>query len=174
MALVRDGVLSVAADGAVWREKTFGRTGRARPVEPVRVDAVRADGYRSVQCRGHRILAHRLVWLVLSGPIPDGIEINHIDGHPGNNAFSNLELLTPSANTLHAYSLRGSERVQGESNGRAKLTLEKVAEIRVRAAAGEAKKALAREFDVAPPMIRRIVAGTAWRCEFPALPAVAA
>ena len=37
---------------------------------------------------------HRLVWETFNGEIPDGYEIDHIDGNKQNNALSNLRCVT--------------------------------------------------------------------------------
>lgn len=42
---------------------------------------------------------HRLVWETFKGEIPDGYEIDHIDGDTSNNSLSNLQLLTRRENT---------------------------------------------------------------------------
>lgn len=171
---LKGSIFRVDADGTVWRLMARGRTGKLRAITPRRADFPRQDGYRAVRAGNDTIMAHRLVWLAFHGPIPFTIEVNHVDGCGGRNALSNLELTTPSENAMHAYRLAGSSRVQGERNGRAKLTRGLVTDIRCRAAAGEAKRKLSREFGVAPVIIRRIVSGRYWKPEIernqPALP----
>lgn len=41
---------------------------------------------------------HRLVWETFNGEIPDGYEIDHIDGNKQNNALSNLRCVTHTEN----------------------------------------------------------------------------
>lgn len=41
---------------------------------------------------------HRLVWSAFNGPIPEGMEINHIDECKTNNSLSNLNLLSRTQN----------------------------------------------------------------------------
>lgn len=43
-------------------------------------------------------LLHRLIWTVVNGEIPEGMEINHIDENKNNNIISNLNLMTPKEN----------------------------------------------------------------------------
>lgn len=45
---------------------------------------------------------HRLVFLAWSGPIPEGMQVDHIDGDKLNNSIENLELVSPSENTKRA------------------------------------------------------------------------
>lgn len=51
----------------------------------------------------HHVRAHRLVYEAFYGKIPDGMQINHIDGNKLNNSINNLETVTNQENTQHAY-----------------------------------------------------------------------
>lgn len=42
---------------------------------------------------------HLLEWEAFNGPIPDGMQVNHIDENPANNNLSNLNLMTPKENS---------------------------------------------------------------------------
>ncbi len=46
-------------------------------------------GYKQIKLDGVRYLGHRLAWLYVNGCWPT-YEIDHIDGDPSNNTFSNL------------------------------------------------------------------------------------
>jgi len=71
-----------------------------------RAEAVGRGGYLQVlvreNYRAFAVKAHRLVWIVLRGPIPDGLQINHRDGDKRHNHPDNLELMTSKQNCLHA------------------------------------------------------------------------
>lgn len=43
-------------------------------------------------------LVHRVVWEAFNGPIPEGYDIDHIDGNPHNNALNNLQAITHKEN----------------------------------------------------------------------------
>lgn len=45
-----------------------------------------------------KILVHRGVWEAFNGEIPEGMDVDHIDNNPANNALSNLQLLSHSDN----------------------------------------------------------------------------
>lgn len=67
------------------------------------------DGYKLVTAKGlsknGQVRVHRLVAECFIGQIPEGMEINHIDGDKGNNNLSNLEIVTPKENSVHAVSI---------------------------------------------------------------------
>lgn len=50
------------------------------------------QGYIRIKIQGVSIFAHRVVWIMLKGPIPEGLEIDHIDGNRSNNKIENLRL----------------------------------------------------------------------------------
>lgn len=43
-------------------------------------------------------MVHRLVWEAFNGEIPNGLQIDHIDGNKTNNELSNLRCVTPKEN----------------------------------------------------------------------------
>lgn len=46
---------------------------------------------------------HRIVYETFVGKIPEGLQINHLDGNKSNNHLSNLEVCTASENIKHAF-----------------------------------------------------------------------
>ena len=54
--------------------------------------------YYTVAIGKKNYMLHRLVWIYHYGDIPDGMQIDHIDGNPLNNQIENLRLATPSQN----------------------------------------------------------------------------
>jgi hypothetical protein len=101
------------------------------------------------------------------------MQLNHIDGNRQNNVMSNLELVTPSENTKHAYRLgligsgddhhsrRQPERMaRGARHGQAKLTAEQVWEIKT---SQDTNRALATKFGVSRTLIGDIRTGRVWR-----------
>lgn len=75
------------------------------------------SGYLQAQFGAKHWMCHRLVWESVHGPIPEGMQVNHINGIKDDNRIANLEIVTPSENLRHAYRL-GLARADGVNNGR--------------------------------------------------------
>lgn len=60
----------------------------------------RKDGYSVVSLKNRSWLAHRIVWLLVHGVLPD-FEIDHIDGCPSNNRIENLRIADRSLNMMN-------------------------------------------------------------------------
>lgn len=124
------------------------------------------DGYPEVclrrdgRAKNRRV--HRLVWIAFNGPIPSGLQINHINGAKSDNRIENLELVTPRENTLHAIEVLGHTR-KGEGNPSSTLTAQDVLSIRERASEGETRTDLAAEFGVSKTCISGICTGKTWK-----------
>ena len=59
------------------------------------------NSYKRVQLNKKLYSVHCLVWQTFRGVIPNGMVIDHIDGNRGNNALSNLRLVSQSENMRH-------------------------------------------------------------------------
>jgi hypothetical protein len=108
------------------------------------IGAKSPEGYLLVKpTQRLRVMAHRVIWEALHGPIPDGFEVNHKNGLKSDNRIANLELVTHAANMEHARdtglippSAFERKRIRGHSKPRAKAATEcpehGVAEWRIR------------------------------------------
>lgn len=102
---------------------------------------------------------HRVVLLAFVGPRPSKRHVGrHLDGNPGNNTPSNLAWGTYKENVED--SIRHGTWVHGETTGNAKLTEEKVRQIRK--APGTQRK-VAKEFGVSQTTIWQIKNGNFWK-----------
>lgn len=65
-----------------------------------------AYGYVIFSLCGRRWLAHRLIWTYLHGVIPDGHEIDHINGDRKDNRPTNLRLVSRALNNQNRRTAR--------------------------------------------------------------------
>ncbi len=109
-------------------------------------------------------LVHRLMWITFVGPIPDGYEINHKNGKPWDNDLNNLEVVTRLGNMQHAKRHGLMNCGRGERQGSAKLTAEKVVEIRNLYKTGDySYQELANQFGIDLSHVGNIVKRYSWR-----------
>lgn len=111
--------------------------------------------------------AHRAVWEAFNGPIPEGMQINHLNGVKTDNRLCNLEVCSQSQNLQHAYRVlkvpAPNNPSHGSKNGRAKLTETDIPKIRELIIGGDPDKEIATKFNVSPAMIWMIRTGRNWR-----------
>jgi DNA-binding MarR family transcriptional regulator len=102
------------------------------------------------------------------GPIPQGLEVNHLDGNKLNNHFENLEYTTRSGNTLHSFHVLGNELPflypgQGKDHHMARLTDDQVRKIRLLYKQNKySQYQLSQRFGVSQSQISRIVNRKRW------------
>lgn len=125
------------------------------------------DGYLyvvlSLSSQQRRYSVQSLVIRAFIGPPPTGHNINHVDGVKTNNRLSNLEYVTFSRNSKHAFEIGLSP--QGGNHGISKLTNQQVKEIKQAlstAKHGDQAK-LARQYKVNDTVISKIKRGEIWR-----------
>lgn len=93
------------------------------------------------------------------------LDVNHLDGNPANNHYSNLEWIGRKAHILKdkprmAARIRLSQL--GENNSMAKYTNEVVLAVDRALTPGANQQGIAREFGVSESMVSNIKTGKAW------------
>ena len=119
-------------------------------------------GYGHIKVGGRAIWAHRLAWALTHGQIPPSLHVLHHCDNPPCVHPTHLFLGNQRINNEDRKSKGRYVGLTGESNGRTKLTVAQVREIRIRAASGELKKRLAREYKVGRTTIQHLIAGRNW------------
>lgn len=137
-------------------------TGRTANPNPYRVDPetgcwiwtqhIDASGYGHAWANGRTQKAHRVMYERTHGPIPAGLELDHLCR---NRACVNPEHLEPVSKAINV-----------QRGALAKLTADLVAELRATyAAGGVTQKQLAAKYGVSWHTVNEIVRGKTWRVD---------
>lgn len=141
------------------RGRIYGKAGRLLQ----RLDAC---GYikLKVRCTDGRqlsVMAHRVIWEHVHGPLDPALTINHLNGVKTDNRISNLEAVTVGDNVRHAVATGLRPGRKGVAAANAKLTDDQVRDI-YRRCGSERVADLAREYGVAYWTVSGIKHGRAW------------
>lgn len=72
----------------LWNRKYAGK----------RAGSLNSDGYEVIRVGGNQFRTNRLVWELYHGPIPEGMQIDHINGDRRDNRAANLRAVTATEN----------------------------------------------------------------------------
>lgn len=108
-----------------------------------------------------RFLIHKLMAITFLGGIPSQT-VNHKDGIKIHNFESNLEWATYKENSIHAVKHGLMNPPQGIDNAWAKLTDEKVREIRVLLSQGISQRKIANMYGISRGPIQHIAENNGW------------
>ena len=124
-------------------------------------------GYFAVTLGDQGVQEHCYVHLLVSsaflGPRPEGMEVNHRDGNKLNNHVWNLEYVSHLGNARHAKDRGLWTPHYGEDNGKHKLTVEQVKQIREDYLSGETQTSIAIRFKIQQPAVWKIVSQRTWK-----------
>ena len=152
--------------------------GRVRNVRPVRQNgtwpgrivagSLRKKGYRGVclckQGKQYSRDVQRLVGEAFLGPLPNGLQTDHIDGNKADSRLSNLQYVTGLENMRNSYEPQFHRHVpRGEEHPNAKLTEAEVVAIKEGLRQGLKAKELAARYGVERVTISAIKGGRLWR-----------
>ena len=101
----------------------------------------------SINHKGYKLVSQlsvaHIIWVAANGPVPYGMQIDHLNGNKQDNRLCNLHLVTASENQILT---------------RGVLTFAQAQDIRKRYAEGNiTQRGLAKEYHVSSDVIRRIV-----------------
>lgn len=74
---------------------------------------ISADGYYALRYMGKARKAHRVIWEMVHGAIPNGLDVDHVDGNRLNNSLRNLRLASRSQNMMNQKRRKNSSGVKG-------------------------------------------------------------
>jgi hypothetical protein len=78
----------------------------------------RKEGYIVIQLHKTQYYAHRLIWSLLKGEIPQDRHIDHINRNKSDNRIENLRLVTNRENALNKVSKLSNTGIYGVSKDR--------------------------------------------------------
>lgn len=149
--VVSDPRWRVDAFGRIWRRKASGEWRRADTV--INKSHAGTRWHRTVHYKNKGLLAHRIAYRALVGPLDERYVINHKDGDSLNNEPANLELVSQAENNEHARKvLRVGNAVGGVPRT---LTAEQVEQMRSLRATGATVREVARQFNTSFGTARR-------------------
>jgi len=123
--------------------------------------SLNTNGYGIVWFRPNGVktgyLAHRLVWELINGPIPEGLKVLHRCDNPPCVRIEHLSLGTQSDNIADRHAKGRTAR--GETHCRAKLLDQDVSDIRALSARGVSRRAILEEYKISQPYLSRLLRG---------------
>ena len=121
-------------------------------------------GYGRVGLQNKVMTAHRAVWILTNGPIPEGLQVCHDCPSGDNPACVNPSHMFLGTKTDNQRDMANKSRSPyGEQNWNSKLTEAQVREIRSLHTSGLSARRIALTFPVSHQMIDKIVNGESWR-----------
>lgn len=130
----------------------------------------KSNGYMEVSVyyetkSGKSRYVHRLVAEAFIFDIPPGYVVNHKDGNKSNNNIENLEVVTPSQNSKHAYDngLSSIPIMKGEQHPNSKLKKEDVISIRADYKNSIGLSELSARYNTPKSTICKVVYNQTWK-----------
>jgi len=78
----------------------------------------RKEGYITIELQKTKYYAHRLIWSLLNGAIPEDKHIDHINRNKSDNRIENLRLVTSRENALNTNPKKNNTGVYGVTKDR--------------------------------------------------------
>lgn len=121
------------------------------------------DGYGRILFEGENSLAHRVSYTLFNGEIEVGSYVLHSCDNPPCVNPKHLFLGTQHDNMADMFKKKRAANRKGESNGRSKLTKEKIQEAKNIRLTGCPYWKIAKKFGVSYGAIRMAIVGKSWR-----------
>jgi HNH endonuclease len=118
------------------------------------------DGYGVLGARGEWYTSNRVTWLLINGPIPDGLWVLHTCDNRACVNPAHLYLGTNKENVADRERRHRRIAARGEAHGHCKLTSAQVLEIRE---ALDSERAIGLRFGISKGHVHKIKKKLAWR-----------
>ncbi len=120
------------------------------------------NGYGIISPGGKQAYVHRVAYMLYVAPIPRNSCVLHSCDTPLCINPAHLRLGTPADNANDREQRGRGNHVKGEQNGKSKLTLEQVKEIKTRLKGTESFRRIARDYAVTDTTIQSIYTRRTW------------
>jgi hypothetical protein len=87
----------------LYRKEKIDACGRFRKRIKIESKASKTRQYCLIRVGKHQIGYHRIVYILAHGPIPVGMEIDHINGNPIDNRLENLRVVSKRQNAQNRH-----------------------------------------------------------------------
>lgn len=118
--------------------------------------------YGHFSLREKTVKAHRWIYALLNGEIPDDLVVRHKCDNPACVNPAHLEVGTVADNTRDKYERGRGPNRQGEKHPMARLDEDRVRQLRKMASLGFTHTAIAEKFGIARQTVGNIVRGRNW------------
>lgn len=119
-------------------------------------------GYLSIRYKGKIISVHKAVVECFTGKVKKGLVINHINGTTTDNKLPNLEIATPSENSLHAIRIGLAKVRSGEDSNVSKLKEHEVKNVYEDLIKGISIKEVSKKYRISKNYVLYLKSGRNW------------
>ena len=91
-----------------WKERQNSAWWNSRYAGKAALTATARNGYKVGSINDKTCYAHRVAWEFVYGPIPEGKDIDHVNGNKSDNRIENLRVASRSQNMANCVSRKGS------------------------------------------------------------------
>jgi plasmid maintenance system antidote protein VapI len=154
-------------DGQIWTERSQWGAGPEGVYRLMKVQTTRAGYLRAqlmVDGKQKKVAVHRATLAAWVGEIPEGMQINHLNGNKADNNIGNLEVTTAAENSRHAVRTGLRHPRQGEAvTHLVKLTRDQVGIIFDARVMGYKHREIAQMVGTTRANVGAILRGKSWR-----------
>lgn len=119
-----------------------------------------ASGYQRIKYNYKDLFVHRIVYQKFVGDLDSSLVINHIDGNPSNNDFTNLEQVSHQQNMDHLVKLL---KKKNTSLNQKRINFETAEKIRSEFKDQAPIKILSEKYGISVPSVKAVLKNKTWR-----------
>lgn len=154
--LIKSKSIAVYKDGDVINLVTGRKLGKPNSSGHI-IIGLRHEG------RTYSMMAHRIVWQVFMGRVPENMQVFHKDRNASNNKLSNLALGTPRSIQARIFERVDRPDMHGDENPNARISATEVARYREEYREGKSTvRSIAKDARLAHETVSAFLTGKTW------------